>query len=311
MAWSDTAGHDEVLLQPLSAAALARASSSVITCGPSVMRLRTNSRRLRERVAQMYAGYPGTVEAAEDVVADFTVDFRRVLGLPRFDWRLAFRVNGGLRLSAQSERLSFALFEWGANWCVSTYCQQYLAIHAAVVERNGHALVLPGQPGSGKSTLCATLVARGWRLLTDETAMFRLEDGLMVPVVRPISLKNQAIDVVEGLWPEATFGPRFTDTEKGTVAHVRAPDASIADMFVPAPPRAVLFPTFIEDQPVEIKPYEKAESFMFLASNSFNYDVLGAAAFHCLVRVVEQCRMATIRYGDGTAAAEAIEAEWP
>jgi predicted ATPase len=33
-----------------------------------------------------------------------------------------------------------------------------------VVERDGHALILPAMPGSGKSTLTAALVQRGWRL---------------------------------------------------------------------------------------------------------------------------------------------------
>ena len=44
-------------------------------------------------------------------------------------------------------------------------------IHAAVIERAGRALILSGPPGSGKSTLCAALVARGWRLLSDELAL--------------------------------------------------------------------------------------------------------------------------------------------
>jgi predicted ATPase len=29
-------------------------------------------------------------------------------------------------------------------------------------------VILPAPPGSGKSTLCAALVTRGWRLLSDE-----------------------------------------------------------------------------------------------------------------------------------------------
>lgn len=260
----------------------------------------------------MYEDYPGTVSNADNIVADFTVEFRNrrhpvLIGTRR----LAFRVNGGPVLSMQPARLGFALFEWGANWCVSTYGQAHLSIHAAVVERDGQALVLPGPPGSGKSTLCATLVSRGWRLLTDETALLRLSDGMVVPVVRPISLKNRSIDVLRDLWPEATFGPRFDDTDKGTVAHVRPPEASIAGMYAPVPVAAVIFPTFEAGHAVQATAQEKAAAFMFLASNSFNYDVLGRPAFECLASVIERSRALKLRYGDGTAAAAWIEANWP
>jgi predicted ATPase len=44
-------------------------------------------------------------------------------------------------------------------------------LHAAVVEKNGKALILPALPGSGKSTLSAALAMNGWRFLSDEFTM--------------------------------------------------------------------------------------------------------------------------------------------
>ena len=69
-------------------------------------------------------------------------------------------------------------------------------MHAAVFERDSSAVVLPGPSGVGKSTLCAALVARGWRLLSDEVAMIRPQDGLLQPYPRPISLKNESIEMI-------------------------------------------------------------------------------------------------------------------
>ncbi len=46
----------------------------------------------------------------------------------------------------------------------------WLALEAVVVERDGRALALTGTPGSGKSTIAAHLLARGWKLVTDDIA---------------------------------------------------------------------------------------------------------------------------------------------
>jgi len=96
-----------------------------------------------------------------------------------------------------------ALFEWGLNWCIASQSQQYLIIHAAVVEKNNQAFIFAGTPGSGKSTLCAGLVCRGWRLLSDEMTLVSLADGLIYPVPRPVSLKNQSLDVIKQFSPDA------------------------------------------------------------------------------------------------------------
>src|SRR3546814_17273791 len=69
------------------------------------------------------------------------------------------------------------MLEWGLNWCIGAHGHQFLIIHAAVIERNGLAAILPGAPGSGKSTLTACLVHNGWRLLSDAMALVSLQGG--------------------------------------------------------------------------------------------------------------------------------------
>ena len=72
---------------------------------------------------------------------------------------------------------------------------RYLIIHAAVVERNGFALLLPAPPGSGKSTLCAGLIHHGWRLLSDELALIDPETATLQAIPRPVSLKLSLIHI--------------------------------------------------------------------------------------------------------------------
>jgi hypothetical protein len=56
----------------------------------------------------------------------------------------------------------------------------WLAIDAVVVEREGRALALIGAAGSGKSTIAAHLLGRGWRLLADGVAFVDVAQSLIL-----------------------------------------------------------------------------------------------------------------------------------
>ena len=54
------------------------------------------------------------------------------------------------------------------------------AVDAVVVERDGRALALIGAAGSGKSTIAAHLLARRWKLVTDDVAFIDEASGAVV-----------------------------------------------------------------------------------------------------------------------------------
>jgi hypothetical protein len=64
----------------------------------------------------------------------------------------------------------------------------YLAVHAAAAEHNGTAVVLAAPSGLGKTTLCAALVKRGWRYLSDELAPITA-DHVVLPHPKPLTVK--------------------------------------------------------------------------------------------------------------------------
>lgn len=94
------------------------------------------------------------------------------------------------RSTASVPEHAYAFLEWGMNWCVSVTANEYLKLHAAVVAKDGIVLLMPGLPGAGKSTLCAALALHGWRVLSDEHALVVPGTANIVPLPRPISLKN-------------------------------------------------------------------------------------------------------------------------
>jgi len=189
-----------------------------------------------------------------------------------------------------------AMFEWGLNWGIANHCNQYLIIHAAVVERNGQAFILPGTPGSGKSTLCAALVCSGWRLLSDEMTLLSIADGHIYPVPRPVSLKNQSIEVIRHFAPQAVFGQVVNDTAKGTVGHMCPPEQSVQLSNQPALASKVIFPKYIQDAETELTSLSKGRAMLSAADNCFNYNVLGSQGFKSLGTLIDQCDCFEFKY---------------
>lgn len=199
------------------------------------------------------------------------------------------------------------MFEWGLNWVVANHAHQYVIVHAAAVEKNGRGFIFPGAPGSGKSTLCAALVGRGWRLLSDEMAMISLSDGLIWPIPRPVSLKNASIEIIRKFSIDVVMGEVVADTAKGNIAHMRPPTASVASAKIPAAPFAIVFPTYRPNAETEYVEISKGNTLMRLAENCFNYPVLGAAGFNCLADAVAQSDCSTLVYSDMNDAISALE----
>lgn len=196
--------------------------------------------------------------------------------------RITFDLDGVRPFKPLPAHQAFALFEWGLNWCVAMHMHRCVLIHAAVVERNGFALILPAPPGSGKSTLCAALAARGWRLLSDELAMITPDTLELIPFPRPISLKNQSIDIMRAYAGLEHIGPVFSDTHKGDVAHMKVPRNAMEQAHIRAQPGWIAFPRYRAGSPLRLSPLPRARTVIALADNSFNSDRLGEQAFRTL-----------------------------
>jgi HprK-related kinase A len=192
----------------------------------------------------------------------------------------------------------YAFMEWGMNWCVSLHANEYLKLHAAAVARNGRAIILPGVPGAGKSTLCAALGLTGWRVLSDEHALVMPGTAEVMPLCRPVSLKNQSIEVIRSFDPGAIFGPVSQDTHKGTVAHMKAdlvPDSHDTE---PTTALIMLFPRYSQDETQRLSPRRRTESFILAAYHSFNYSLMGEKGFQTMKTLIDSVECYDLVYHD-------------
>mgnify|MGYP000426174420 CR=1 FL=1 len=261
---------------------------------PFSLRVCTDIDSLVDDIAAMYGAFE---LLGPDEFADFHVAVRLSGGLlGRLRPRAEFWFDGQRSFTPLPAAQGLAMLEWGINWCIAAHAHQYLLIHAAVLEREGRALLMPAPPGSGKSTLCAALAQRGWRLLSDELGLLDMDSGLLQGMARPINLKNQSIALLREFAPQAVFSAAMAGTAKGTVALMRAPDAAIARRTEPARPAWVVLPRYQAGAPASLQPLEHAPAFMEVAEQSFNYDIHGQRGFQALGRMMAGCACYRFEY---------------
>ncbi|MBC8386244.1 MAG: HprK-related kinase A [Gammaproteobacteria bacterium] len=275
-----------------------RSSSRIqlLDVGPFVIELKTKLAQVQRSFSMLYSDFPTT---SQECYIDYYIELKapnvfRKLIRPQ----ASFLLDGFMPFKPLPHAEAYPMFEWGLNWCIATQAHQYLMLHAATLEKNGQALILPAPPGSGKSTLCALLNHSGWRLLSDEFTLFDLKTHMLHPLVRPISLKNQSIDILRAFSSKVEIGSLVQGTSKGTVAHIKPLLNCVQQAKQTAAPAWIVFPKFEEGSPTRITAPHKADMFMKVIENSFNYSELGKAGFWAAKKLLDKCVCFDMTYSD-------------
>ncbi|MBF0147553.1 MAG: HprK-related kinase A [Magnetococcales bacterium] len=276
--------------------------------GSFVVQLRANVPQFPQFLSRFY-GENQVLPPPWDEIADFHLTLHPSLGLRRF-WRpkVYFRLDGNSFFNPFPLNHAPPLFEWGLNMAIAARCNHYLLLHAAVVERNGCALILPGTPGSGKSTLCAALSLRGFRLLSDEFGLFCPKQRMFIPHPRPIGLKNESIDVIRAFDPRASLGQEYPNTRKGTVSYLQPLANSVRHAHLGATPSWIVFPIFNAHAVTSLEQIPSGEAFLRLAANAFNYETMGGTGFDCVAEIVRRSRVMQLRFNHLEEAVSLLEA---
>ncbi len=140
-------------------------------------------------------------------------------------------------------------------------------LHATVLERRGDALALVGESGQGKSTLAASFLAQGLRLLTDDLMLLAPGAPPLLAYPGPPRVKLLPDSAEAILGPGTTRVPMNPETEK----HVIPVDAA---HYCPEPARLrgiyLLEHSEAAGAEIRIEPLAGREAFMALVGHTFN-----------------------------------------
>ncbi len=283
-------------------------SGFAIPCGPFNVRIYSGIDHVADALHRLYSDFP---ECHPEDFIDFEIRIDPPSLLRRYlRPQVSLSCDGRQPFKPLPLAQAFPMLEWGLNWVLSSHAHEHLVIHAAVVEREGGALILAADPGSGKSTLCAALVDAGWRLISDELALVNLKTGQICPIARPISLKNRSIDVIRQLNSETVFSRVCRDTAKGDIAHVKPPTASVNALGHSATPKLVVFPKYSANVALDCSPVGKAHALAELTRHAFNAPLLGAEAFETIARLLDQTSVFRVEYSSFDHALPEIDRLW-
>jgi HprK-related kinase A len=266
----------------------------LINCGQYSFDLQTTLSSVQYCAKLIYGDAPES-----DTVSDFRIFLRSGNFLRRIVRpQVTFACDQHIPFKPLPLNQSYALLEWGMNWCVAAHEFSRFLLHSAVLVKNNRAILCPAAPGSGKSTLSSYLGLSGWSVYSDEMAIIDMDSGYVLPMFRPVCLKNESISLLKKWHPDAIMTPTCRDTQKGDVAHVKVLSWQQYQRLKPAPVSALVFPKYQAGSKLEIYQLDQLDAFNQLVHNAFNYNVLNESAFRLVALMVERARSFEIRYSD-------------
>jgi hypothetical protein len=275
-------------------------------CLSHTFTVRWNRARFGESVSQIldpFAVSLETIKARQPATPGMPPSYSLVDLGPKEDRRYVLLYGEDVLVgSARADDVLHFLL-WHVNGEAFWQTGEFLIVHAgAVVTPAGHGVLLPGEAGSGKTTLTAGLVRAGFGYLSDEAGAIDPVTGRLYPYPKTMDLKGDSFK----LFPEL----RAKNGKLPVVQsrwRVRPDDIRPGAIGGPCELRFVIAPRFRDGAPTELSPTSRADAVTELWSSVWNLSRYGERALHLLAEVMRGARSYRLVFGDLLEAVQAVE----
>jgi len=261
--------------------------------GPCNIRISSNYSPLLSDFYLLYASY----EIAADEIADVHLQIRKARDLRRpFARLVSVLIDGHPELPVAHCDQAIAALQQSINWVLVTRIFDLLNLRAAVVEKNGCALLLPAIGQQSEAAQIGIMLAyRGYRLVSGELALLESASGKFCPLPGPVPVGHEVLaELGAVVQPSVSLLLPYG----GAAAYVAAPAESVDRAQESVAASWIIVPQRKQGARSVLTPLNRSEAFTLLASQSFNYELLGASAFNALTQLVQRCECYKLVYSD-------------
>lgn len=191
--------------------------------------------------------------------------------------------------------------------CICKMLDQFMLFHAAVLVRDGKALLLPAAAGSGKTTLAAEMATRGWICFSDELALINPLTGEIFPLLLPMSVKPGSIQILQKSYPGLAELPVWNRIDGQKVRYLLPPDKSFPEKDQFATVHRIVLPFYQEQGETALEPLEKPAALQSLAQTGSSNRPLREQDVRAMVALVENADCYQLHYSENRVAIEKLE----
>jgi hypothetical protein len=199
----------------------------------------------------------GHLETADNVAPTIVIDINAKMldnGHLRSDvYRDGIPVGRAPRLSEMAPIVKAALWQSAIN------AHNFLFyIHAGVVGTGASCVLLPAAAGSGKSSLTAALVHRGFRYFSDEVALIEPTTFHVSPMPLAMCIKSTGWDLMARYYPGILSLPVHVRSDEKVLRYIPPPADSVGQ--IPMPVAHIIFPRYEEAAPTRLERVKRSEA---------------------------------------------------
>ncbi len=183
----------------------------------------------------------------------------------------------------------------------------FLNIHAGVIGDESKCILLPAPPGSGKSTLTASLVHAGFTYFSDEVALLQEGSFNVFPVPLAICIKDSGIAALADRFPGLRGLQVHLRGDGKRVAYMPPPPESRPASDEPRPVAALVFPRFTLGAAASLVPLSKFDALKHLMDECMVVSSpLDAAKVDAMVEWISRIPCHILSYGSIDEAVAAV-----
>ncbi len=206
------------------------------------------------RLVRSIIGHLATDDhVAPTIVIDINAKMRNDGHLRSDVYRDGIAVGWAPRLSEMGPIVKAALWQSAIN-----AHDFFFYIHAGVVGTGAGCVLLPAAAGSGKSSLTAALVHRGFRYFSDEVALIEPTTFHVSPMPLAMCIKSTGWDLMARYYPGILSLPVHVRIDEKVLRYIPPPADSVAQ--APMPVSHIIFPRYEEAAPNRLERVNRSEA---------------------------------------------------